>query len=304
MCRHVCLGHRGLHTPLTVPFVKLVSPTLMCIEWDGLRPVIDAFIHLSLQSFARMQVRDFVYISDKAYSRADILSCEKTMLEVSWNVHVRFSLASCGCAIWYGSVCMYGVQQLAFLVARCICLRQQMLFCILLIKARPPFSGHMTSLSKLAPMLLSHLGTNRPYTCSHPSSQVLSYDLTVPTTFSFLSRFKKAAAVDDSQVIQFAEYLVELALVDYSMLKHPLSLISAASLHVALEAFGEEDTYPRALRRHARYELREVAPVARALLKLAEKAPSSSLRAVYKKYSSSKFSECWGDAGFGGSWCF
>ena len=28
------------------------------------------------------EVRDFVYISDKAYSREDILSCEKTMLEV------------------------------------------------------------------------------------------------------------------------------------------------------------------------------------------------------------------------------
>ena len=28
------------------------------------------------------QVRDFVYISDKAYSREDILACEKKMLEV------------------------------------------------------------------------------------------------------------------------------------------------------------------------------------------------------------------------------
>jgi hypothetical protein len=28
------------------------------------------------------EVRDFVYISDKAYSREDILGCEKTMLEV------------------------------------------------------------------------------------------------------------------------------------------------------------------------------------------------------------------------------
>jgi len=120
---------------------------------------------------------------------------------------------------------------------------------------------------------------------------VLSYDLTVPTSFSFLCRFKKAAAVEDATVSQFAEYLIELALVDYGMLKHPLSLISAAALHLALETVGADDTYPRPLRRHTRYELKEVLPVAKQLLALAEKAPTSSLKAVHKKYSSTKFGE-------------
>ena len=148
------------------------------------------------------EVRDFVYISDKAYSREDILHCEKVMLEA------------------------------------------------------------------------------------------LAYDLTVPTTFSFLSRFRKAAgAADDARVGQFAEYLVELALVDYGMLKHPLSLISAAALHASLAANGAADAYPRALRRHARYELAEVLPVANQLLALADKAHTSSLKAVCKKYSSTKFGE-------------
>jgi hypothetical protein len=147
------------------------------------------------------EVRDFVYISDKAYSREDILKCEKTMLEA------------------------------------------------------------------------------------------LAYDLTVPTTFSFLGRFKKAAAVDDAGASQFAEYLIELALVDYGMLKHPLSLIAAAALHAGLAAVGAADAYPRALRRHARYELPEVEAVGRDLLALAEKAQTGSLKAVFKKYSSSKFGE-------------
>lgn len=132
-------------------------------------------------------------------------------------------------------------------------------------------------------------------TCGAPppprGPQVLSYDLTVPTTFSFLARFKKAAACEDPRAAQYAEYLVELALVDYAMLKQPLSLISAAALHAALVAVGAPDAYPRALRRHARYELREVAPVAKALVALAAKAPESSLRAVFKKYSSTKYGE-------------
>ena len=127
--------------------------------------------------------------------------------------------------------------------------------------------------------------------CRLNPAQVLSYDLTVPTTHTFLARFKKAAVCEDPRTAQYAEYLVELALVDYSMLKHPLSLISAAALHAALTAIGAPDAYPRALRRHARYELREVAPTAAALVGLAAKAPDSSLRAVFKKYSSSKYGE-------------
>jgi len=113
----------------------------------------------------------------------------------------------------------------------------------------------------------------------------------VPTSFSFLCRFKKAAAVEDPRVAQFAEFLIELALVDYAMLKRPLSLTAAAALHAALAAVGAADAYPRALRRHTRYELGEVLPVAKQLLALAEKAGGGSLKAVFKKYSSSKFGE-------------
>ena len=51
------------------------------------------------------EVRDFVYISDKAYSREDILACEKTMLEVrararskGWGCAAVF--AACRVAVW------------------------------------------------------------------------------------------------------------------------------------------------------------------------------------------------------------
>lgn len=59
------------------------------------------------------------------------------------------------------------------------------------------------------------------------------------------------------------EYLSELCLVDITTMKHPLSLLSAAVLYVALSALGHLEAYPRALARHARYSLDEVLPVAR-----------------------------------------
>eukprot|EP00878_Enallax_costatus_P015094 GHUV01015806.1.p1 GENE.GHUV01015806.1~~GHUV01015806.1.p1 ORF type:complete len:392 (+),score=129.28 GHUV01015806.1:242-1417(+) len=120
----------------------------------------------------------------------------------------------------------------------------------------------------------------------------LEYDLTVPTCYLFVARFRKAAGVqDDIKVAQMCEYLSELCLVDVTTNKHPLSLLSAAVLHVALTALGRADTYPRTLAKHASYRLEEVMPAARHIVALMRKAPESSLKAVYKKHCSSKFGE-------------
>lgn len=71
------------------------------------------------------------------------------------------------------------------------------------------------------------------------------------------------APVAAMQVNQMCAYLSELCLVDLSSAKHPLSLLSAAVLHVALTALGRADTYPHILARHSRYKLEEVLPAAR-----------------------------------------
>eukprot|EP00775_Hariotina_reticulata_P011342 gene11342-11491_t len=121
---------------------------------------------------------------------------------------------------------------------------------------------------------------------------VLQYDLTVPTCYLFTARFRKAAGVlDDLRVAQMCEYLSELCLVDITCMRHSLSLLSAAVLHVALTALGRADTYPRTLEKHTRYKLEEVMPAARHIVALMRKAPEGSLRAVYKKHCSSKFGE-------------
>jgi hypothetical protein len=152
------------------------------------------------------------------------------------------------------------------------------------------WANRLTVASSLPPS--SKQSPDRPPPKPAPfSKQALAYDLTVPTTFSFLARFKKATGADAPAVSHFSEYLIELALVDFGMLKHPLSLVAAAALHAGLVFGGAEDAYPRALRRHARYELAEVAPVAKQLLGLAEKAAGGSLKAVHKKYSGAKFGE-------------
>ncbi len=60
------------------------------------------------------------------------------------------------------------------------------------------------------------------------------------------------------QATQLCEYLAQLSLVDFSMLRFKTSIIAAAVLHVALAALDREDAYPVAVARHSGYSIDEV----------------------------------------------
>ena len=62
---------------------------------------------------------------------------------------------------------------------------------------------------------------------------VLSFDLTFPTAFRFLEKIGKTTCVDD-KIIQFATFLIELALVDIRMLKFNPSIIAGSALMLAI----------------------------------------------------------------------
>ncbi|KXZ53057.1 CYCB1 protein [Gonium pectorale] len=120
----------------------------------------------------------------------------------------------------------------------------------------------------------------------------LKFHLTLPTTYNFLARDLKAANMHfDKDVTMLSSYLIELAQVDAGMLKNNYSLIAVAALHVAMCAYDKPNKYPRELEKHCGYTLEEVMPVASALAELMHKAPNSSLTAVWKKYSSTKYNE-------------
>jgi cyclin B len=172
----------------------------------------------------------------------------------------------------------------------------------------------------------------------------LAFDLTVPTPFPFLARYRKAAAAGgaaalsavaaaarvrgaggeaeaaaksaakaaDGRVAHLAQYYSELALVDYGMLQVSPSLLAAGALHLALVAAGlpapvadgeaapvaaatavpcREAAWPAAVAAHSGYTLPEVQRVARALAKLARHAPDASLKAVHKKHASTRYGE-------------
>lgn len=120
----------------------------------------------------------------------------------------------------------------------------------------------------------------------------LHFNLTLPTSYSFLARYIKAAGCHyDKQVTMLTSYMIELCLQEYSTLKFSASMQATAALYAAMTAVGKADPYPRALMRHSGYTKEAILPCASVMVQLMQKASTNSLNAVYKKYSNPKFGE-------------
>jgi G2/mitotic-specific cyclin-B, other len=95
----------------------------------------------------------------------------------------------------------------------------------------------------------------------------------------------------DKDSSHLANYLVELALVDYGMLRFPGSLLAASAVYVTHRCMGKADLWGYVLERHTGFSVEDLEECAVALTKLQKKAPTASLQAVYKKYTNPKFAE-------------
>ena len=104
-----------------------------------------------------------------------------------------------------------------------------------------------------------------------------------------MQRFIKAAGiVDNAEQVQYATYLMELALPEYKMLKFPYSKIAASAVAAACAVFGQGAGFPRELARHSGYSEESLQDCTKALSELYRKASTASLTAVYKKFSQEK----------------
>mmetsp|Transcript_25366 Transcript_25366/g.86868 ORF Transcript_25366/g.86868 Transcript_25366/m.86868 type:complete len:420 (+) Transcript_25366:157-1416(+) len=117
----------------------------------------------------------------------------------------------------------------------------------------------------------------------------LNFQLTVPTVYHFMARSLKASTTDKQHSL-LSSFLVELSLIDYSMLKHPGSLLAAAAVYTANRITGKQ-AWNNTLARHSRYTEEQLVPVSHAMARLMRKASTASLTAVHKKYSNPKFLE-------------
>ncbi|KAL3621534.1 Cyclin-B2-3 [Castilleja foliolosa] len=116
----------------------------------------------------------------------------------------------------------------------------------------------------------------------------LRFNLSVPTPYSFMTRFLKAAQSDKTlELVSF--FIVELCLVQYKMLRFPPSLLAAAAVFTAQCALtGNNKQWSKTCISYTSYSQEHLLECAKLMVSLHEKAGTEKLSSVHKKYSCSK----------------
>ena len=85
-------------------------------------------------------------------------------------------------------------------------------------------------------------------------------------------RLTAGMAAQMAQAQAYATYLVELAMLDYSMLCYTYSMVAAGAVVAANRLLGRADDCPHALQKHCGYTRDELLPCARDLAQLHSKS--------------------------------
>lgn len=116
----------------------------------------------------------------------------------------------------------------------------------------------------------------------------LQFNMSLPTQYPFLKRFLKAAK-SDKKLETLASFLIELALVDYEMLRYQPSLLAASAVYTAQCTIHGFSEWNSTCEFHSQYSENQLRECSRRMVSLHQKAATDKLTGVRRKYSSSKF---------------
>ncbi|KAJ4876876.1 Cyclin-B2-1 [Raphanus sativus] len=117
----------------------------------------------------------------------------------------------------------------------------------------------------------------------------LQFNVSLPTQYPFLKRFLKAAQAD-KRCEMLASFLIELALVEYDMLRFAPSLLAAAAVYTAqCTVGGGFRHWSSTCEYHSHYSEDQLMECCRKMVSLHQKAATGKLTGVYRKYNTSKF---------------
>jgi Cyclin len=117
----------------------------------------------------------------------------------------------------------------------------------------------------------------------------LNFNLTHTSAYRFLERYAKVAGFDEKS-FSLARYLLELALIEYKMLKYIPSNMAAASVYLVNKILKREG-WPDIMVKQAKYSESQIRPCAKDLCVLLQNAGKGNLTAVKRKFSNPKFHE-------------
>ena len=117
----------------------------------------------------------------------------------------------------------------------------------------------------------------------------LQFNLTFPSTLTFLERYTRLAGMDQKS-FNFCQYIVELAFLDYKMLKYHSSLITCGAIQLTNKIFKRQG-YEDVLVKNTNYTEEQMKLCAKDLLILFKNFEKSSLKAIKRKFLSPQFME-------------
>ncbi|KAH7296602.1 hypothetical protein KP509_26G030100 [Ceratopteris richardii] len=122
----------------------------------------------------------------------------------------------------------------------------------------------------------------------------LHFELTGPTTKSFLRRFVRAAQAEQKsptfQLEFLGNYLAELTLLEYGFLRFLPSMIAGAAVFVArLTLNPAQKPWNSTLQHYSGYKASELRECANAILELQKNTKNCTLPAIREKYRQHKF---------------
>ncbi|XP_022740327.1 G2/mitotic-specific cyclin-2-like isoform X2 [Durio zibethinus] len=116
----------------------------------------------------------------------------------------------------------------------------------------------------------------------------LQFNMSFPTPYVFMRRFIKAAQSDKKlELLSF--FLIELALVEYEMLKFQPSLLAAAAIFTAQCSLYGFKQWSKTCEWHSSYSEDQLLECSRLMVGFHQKAATGKLTGVHRKYCTSKF---------------
>ncbi|PWZ36560.1 hypothetical protein Zm00014a_019357 [Zea mays] len=116
----------------------------------------------------------------------------------------------------------------------------------------------------------------------------LQFNMSVPTPYVFMKRFLKAADAD-KQLELASFFMLELCLVEYQMLDYRPSHLAAAAVYTAQCAINRCQHWTKVCESHSRYTSDQLLECSRMMVDFHQKAGTSKLTGVHRKYSTYKF---------------
>jgi len=116
--------------------------------------------------------------------------------------------------------------------------------------------------------------------------KAVEFDLSGVTSYRFLQMIYNELGIEKVRVRLMAEYLIELCLLQYEMLKYKPSLITHAALSLAVRIVDRDKNWDK---RNLKYKEQELKPLMKQMLILIQSTDNNELKAVKKKYSQQEF---------------